>query len=79
MTVTVRLYATLRDLRPDLGPQVELDVGEGTTVAALIERLGIPPGIVRKVFVRGLAEDGSYVIRPGDEIAMFPPIAGGSA
>ncbi len=78
MNVTVRLYATLRDRMPAGRDAMELEVAEGTTVARLVAQLGIPPGVVRKVFVGGIAQEDSYVLRPGDEIGMFPPIAGGA-
>jgi len=75
--VTVRLYATLRDLVPGGRKALEVDVPEGTTVGGLIAHLGIPAGTVRKVFVGGIAREDSYVLRPGDEVGAFPPIAGG--
>jgi sulfur-carrier protein len=76
--VTVRLYATLRNLALDRTGEMELDVATGTTVGSLIAQLGIPDGTVRKAFVGGLARDESYVLQPGDEVGMFPPIAGGA-
>lgn len=78
MNITVRLYATLRELVPERKRVVELDIPEGTTVSEVIAHLGIPPGTVRKVFVGGIAQEESYVLQPGDEVAVFPPIAGGA-
>jgi molybdopterin molybdotransferase len=76
--VSVRLFATLRDMVPDGRKVLEISVPEGTTVADLVARLGIPPGTVRKVFVGGIAREESYVLQPGDEVGIFPPIAGGA-
>lgn len=78
MKVSVRLFATLRDLVPGGRKVLQLDVPEGATVAMLVERLGLPEGVVRKVFVGGIARDDAYVLQPGDEIGIFPPIAGGA-
>lgn len=78
MIVTVRLYATLCRLVPGGAKALEVDVPEGTTVAGLIERLGIPPDTVRKVFVGGIAREEEYALQPGDEVGIFPPIAGGA-
>ncbi len=78
MNVTVRLYATLRERVPGRGSVVQLDVPDGATVAHVIRELGIPAELVRKVFVAGVARDPSYVLGAGDEIGMFPPIAGGA-
>ena len=77
MNVTVRLFATLRQISPSRGDEFVIDVPDGTTVADLIARLDIPEGIVRKAFVCGVAREDSYVLNPDDEIGMFPPIAGG--
>jgi molybdopterin molybdotransferase len=78
MNITVRLYATLRDLTPERKRAVELDVPEGTTVGEIIAQLRIPAETVRKVFVGGIAREESHVLQPGDEVAVFPPIAGGA-
>lgn len=78
MIVSVRLFATLRDMVPGGRKVLEITVPEGTTVAELVARLGIPPGTVRKVFVGGIAREESYTLQPGDEVGIFPPIAGGA-
>jgi molybdopterin converting factor small subunit len=75
--VTVRLYAMLRELGPGRTGEIELDVPDGTSVAQLMAQLGLPSGLVRKVFVGGIARDDAHVLRPGDEVGLFPPIAGG--
>jgi molybdopterin converting factor small subunit len=78
MRVTVRLYASLRDLAPAGPGEAEIELPAGTTVADLVARLGIPAGMVRKAFVSGIARDESYVLQPGEEVGLFPPIAGGA-
>ena len=77
MTVTVRLYASLQAHRPDGTRALTVDAPEGLSVAGLIPRLGIPPEAVRRVFVNGIIRDETYVLQPGDEAGVFPPIAGG--
>jgi molybdopterin molybdotransferase len=77
MIITVRLYATLRDVVPEGRKALRVEVPEGTTVAELVNRLGLSAGTVRKVFVGGVARDEGHVLQPGDEVAIFPPIAGG--
>ncbi|MDR7544587.1 MAG: molybdopterin-binding protein [Armatimonadota bacterium] len=78
MIVAVRLYATLREMVPGGRAALQIEVPDGTTVGELVARLGIPAGTVRKVFVAGIARDDSHVLRPGDEVGIFPPIAGGA-
>jgi molybdopterin converting factor small subunit len=75
--LTVRLYATLRELVPGGRSDITLDMPDGATVADVIARLGVTPGIVRKVFVAGVAQDSDFVLYDGAELGVFPPIAGG--
>ena len=53
------------------------EVAEGTTVAALLASLGVPPKLPKIVLVNGRARPAEYVLAPGDEISVFPPLAGG--
>jgi molybdopterin converting factor small subunit len=78
MNVTVRLYASLREMTPSRTGEIVVDVPEGTTIADLVTRLGLPSALVRLALVRGLTRDASHVLAPGDEVGMFPPIAGGA-
>ncbi len=78
MKLTVRLYASLRDHAPSGQSDLTIEMADGATVADVVARLGIPPEIVRKVFVDGIAQDPDRVLHDGDEVGMFPPIAGGA-
>ncbi len=77
--VRVRLYATLRRYHPELklGEELTAHVPEGTTVAQLVAAIGIPPDTVRKVFSKGRAVEEDHVLVDGEDVALFPPIAGG--
>jgi len=79
VTVVVRLYANLQRYGSDGARVLTVDVPDGLTIANLIPRLGIPPNTVRRVFVNGTICEESHVLKPGDEVGMFPPIAGGSS
>lgn len=78
MQVKVQVYAILRQYLPEAGrgPLV-LEVPEGTTVGGLIDRLPIPPELARVVFVNGIHRERDWVLQEGDEVGIFPPIAGG--
>ena len=52
----------------------ELD--EGTTIADVIETLGLPDQ-PRIVFVNGRHADEDASLHEGDRLAIFPPVAGG--
>ena len=79
ITVQVRLYATLRRYRPEvkLGESLPMELPEGSTVGQLITRLGIPNRVVKSIFVNRRPQDPEYVLQNGDEVAIFPPVAGG--
>jgi len=79
ISVQVRLYATLRRYRPEvrLGESLPMELPEGSTVGQLIARLGIPARVVKSIFVNRRPQDPEHVLQNGDEVAIFPPVAGG--
>lgn len=83
MRITLKLFATLGDYLPAGARfnQVELDVPEGSTVQALIERYQLPPRLVHLVLVNGVfvppADRAQRALGAGDVVAVWPPIAGG--
>jgi sulfur-carrier protein len=74
MNVTVRLFASLRQFGPD--EQVS-DFPEGTTIHDVIHTLSIPGTIRILRIVNGEHRPADHVLKDGDELALFPPIAGG--
>ena len=88
MRITFKLFAMLSDHLPQqvegrarVGNAIELDVPEGTTVQALIDRFALPAKLVHLVLV-----DGTFVpkeqretraLTDGEVLAIWPPIAGG--
>jgi molybdopterin converting factor small subunit len=79
VTVQVRLYATLRRYRPELGhgEALRVEMPDGSRVANLLEKLGIPRDETKQVFVDGLHKPMDFVLRDGQQVGVFPPIAGG--
>jgi len=77
--VEVRLYATLRKYRSEtgVGEPVILQVPDGTLLADLLARLGVPESEVKTAFVNNRRRDEDYQLRDGDRVAFFPPVAGG--
>lgn len=83
MTVTVRLFAILRERAGR--DSVEIELPEGATVGDAFERLAAAPGLgelVERMPLR-MAVNREYVgegtaIAPGDELALIPPISGGA-
>jgi sulfur carrier protein ThiS len=79
ITVEVRLYATLLKYRPRLGIGEPLltTLDDRARLRNLLDELKIPRKDIAVVFVNGKWAEEEYVLRNGDRIAIFPPIAGG--
>ncbi|MCF8063585.1 MAG: MoaD/ThiS family protein [Deltaproteobacteria bacterium] len=79
MKVDIQLFASLGRYAPsgkgDASHAVTLE--QGATVGALLDRLGVPAGVVKLVFVNGVHATGETVLHDGDRVGVFPPVAGG--
>ena len=83
MKIAFKLFASLTDYLPPerLGNRVELDVDGDTTIANLVARYRVPERSAHLVLVNGVfvppSERASRRLAEGDELAIWPPIAGG--
>jgi len=78
MQVEVRLYAALRRYGPASGGQpFQVELEEGDNLRALLRRLGIPADLTKLAFVNSVARSEDFRLTDGDEVGLFPPIAGG--
>lgn len=79
MRVRVKLYASLRKYAPDgsSGSAFEVELPEGATLEELVRGLNIPPDEARIAFINGLICELDHPLKSGDEVGLFPPIAGG--
>ncbi len=79
MHVTVKLHATLRKYLPTASTDnsVAMELPEGTTVADLITRLAIPADHAQMIVAGDQHLELSSPVRDGQEINVFPPLAGG--
>ena len=81
MTVTVRLFAILRERAGT--DQVRLEVPSGASVASCAERVGERIPAIRELLPRvAFAVNRTYVkadatLSDGDELALIPPVSGG--
>jgi sulfur-carrier protein len=84
MRITFKLYASLTQHLPAearQSNQVALDIPPETPIAKIIEPFGLPPKLVHLVLINGVyvppEERLSRVLKEGDVLAIWPPIAGG--
>jgi MoaE-MoaD fusion protein len=81
MRVRVQFYAQLRDL---VGMrELDVDLADGATVRDLIEKIYAQQPALRShdksILIGAGVEfvDRNYTLKPGDQIAIMPPVQGG--
>lgn len=88
MEITFKLFATLSDYLPQqlngrarVHNQIPLEVPDATSVQAVINQFHLPPALAHLVLVNGVfiprSARESHLLHVGDELAVWPPIAGG--
>jgi len=79
IAVEVRLFASLRKYWPNLGigECFIMTLDDKGELGALLNKLKVPKEEVAIIMVNGKSEKESYILRGGDRIGLFPPIAGG--
>jgi molybdopterin converting factor small subunit len=78
MRITVKLFATLHQYQP-AAPRsgMAIDIPQGSTVADVLPRLRIPDAAPLVAMVNEKVEHLDRVLREGDVLSLFPPVAGG--
>jgi molybdopterin synthase sulfur carrier subunit len=76
--IELRLYASLRVYMPETNSTtVIVDIGQGTRIRELLEQFKVPANSVKIIFLNGVHAKGDEILKDGDRIGVFPPIAGG--
>ncbi len=79
MKIEIALYATLSQYLP---PGAEnrkavIDARDGATVREIMTQLGIPQAYPNILLVNGKQAHTDTVVKDGETLAIFPPLAGG--
>ena len=83
MQVTLKLYASLGVNLPDNAAknQAAVEVSDGTTIRQLLDEHNVPPAACHLVLLNGVfqppAVRSGVALKPGDALAVWPPVAGG--
>ena len=79
MKVELRLYASLGRYLPEEkeGNSWVIEIDPGTTIRELLRRLNIPSEAPKIFFLNGVHAQGDEVLKDGDRVGAFPPVAGG--
>ena len=84
MQITFKLYATLGDLLPSNAVRnvASIDVDEDVTLNTIIDKYHVPRELAHLVLINGVFvcdadRDQSGLLKEGDTLAIWPPVAGG--
>ncbi len=81
MKVQIALYATLSHYLPP-GAQnrkAVIEVKDGATIREVMTQVGIPSELPNILLVNGRQAPEGTVLKDGETLSIFPPLAGGSA
>ncbi|MGO9014252.1 MAG: MoaD/ThiS family protein [Dissulfurispiraceae bacterium] len=76
MKVKIKLFASLRQFGPD---EQEVELPDNATIEDAINmiKINLPGTFPLLKIVNGEHRPVKYPLKDGDELALFPPIAGG--
>lgn len=83
MTLTLKLFASLTEYLPkgSQANQAPLEVDDEASVQDIIDKLQLPERLVHLVLLNGVfippEQRGSQKPKSGDQLAIWPPVAGG--
>lgn len=79
MEIEVKLFATLRDYLPRGSGQFscKVEIDSADTVRGVLEKLKIPEEMPKIILVNGVHSNLDRVLKFGDVLSVFPPVAGG--
>jgi len=79
MKAEIRLFANFRDFLPEgsKGFSYTMSFDAEKTVNDVMHELKLPDDIPRIIIVNGTHAEPDHVIKDGDVVSLFPPLAGG--
>ncbi len=79
MEIEVKLFATLRDFLPKGSSRFScrMEIDGHTRVQDVLSKLKIPEEMPKIILVNGVHGKKDLVLKDGDVLSVFPPVAGG--
>ena len=79
MEIEVKLFAMLRDYLPKGSSRFscKMEIDNSTRVRDIVLRLKIPEQIPKIILINGVHGKKEQVLKEGDILSIFPPVAGG--
>ena len=79
MEIEVKLFATLRDYLPKESSRFscKMKIDGQTQVKDILSSLKIPEEIPKILLVNGIHAKKEQILKEGDVLSIFPPVAGG--
>ena len=77
MTIHLKFFAGLRDAIPGRQSPYAAEFAEDATVQDVLDRFEVPRDKPKILLVNGRHADLPQVLRDGDTLSVFPPVAGG--
>ncbi|MBA4394526.1 MAG: molybdopterin synthase sulfur carrier subunit [Desulfobacca sp.] len=80
MKIQLNLFASLSRYLPEQpksGFSNEMEIEDGITIKSLLEGLKVPGELPKIIFLNGIHADETALLKEGDRLGIFPPLAGG--
>jgi molybdopterin converting factor small subunit len=79
MEIEVKLFATLRDYLPEGSSRFscKMKIDGHTRIEDVMSTLKIPEEMPKIILVNGIHGKKDQVLKDGDVLSVFPPVAGG--
>ncbi|MBU0543906.1 MAG: MoaD/ThiS family protein [Proteobacteria bacterium] len=73
--IIIKLFASLTRFTPDSADKYP--ISSGTSIRAIINRLGISEDKAKLIFINGIKGELDSTLKGGERIGIFPPVGGG--
>jgi len=79
MDIEVKLFATLRDYLPKGSSRFscKMEIDDHTRIQDISAKLHLPEEIPKIILVNGIHGRKDQILKEGDVVSIFPPVAGG--